>query len=244
MRGTTRLLVASSAAIIALVPPADGQVRAVTPIVPIVWKPMNALAPVSLAPGQRIVLGTEIWANTSQTYDVLEKLGAGTWVSWGERKLTNWCENVGPSGTPMLWCRGILGPISTTYAPAVEVRALIDLAGSNPSEIYTYQEVGTLAIPAISSPGMVQTLLQPGQSLRLLNDRILYQTPPHGWGGFSATDLVLYAGSIGGHVLGTWPQVQPIVVTDQSRRVAVLQLIGRHRADNWGVPKSVLYSVK
>lgn len=234
MREAIRLLVAWTVATIAPGAQAPGQTVARIPIVQLAWQPMGALAPVSVAPGERIVLGAEGWeAGKGQVYDVLEKLPAGTWGSWGRRKLTKSCFSS--------LCTGKWGPITTTWAPAVEVRALLDLVGGGPSEFYTFQPVGTLGSPAGSSAGMVRTMLQPGQSLRLLNDRILYQTPRYGWG---ATDLVLYAGEIGGHVVGNWTQTQPMLVTGPSREVAVLQLVGRHRADNWGVPPSILSDAK
>jgi hypothetical protein len=237
MRGTARLLVACTVATIALEGQAVGQSQARVPMVQPAWQPMGALAPVSVAPGERIVLGQETWeSGKPQVYDVIEKVAAGAWASWGRRKLTKSCMTLSPA-----FCTATWGPITTTWAPAVEVRALLDLVGGGPSEIYTFQAVGTLASPASSSAGMVRVVLQPGQSLRLLNDRTLYQTPRYGWG---ATDLVLYAGGIGGAVVGKWTQEQPLLVTGPSREVAVVHLLGQHRADNCGVPQSILSSAK
>ena len=190
MSGTPRLLLVLSAVIVAAAPQAAGQVATRTRLGP-AWTPMGALAPVSLSTGERIVLGTTTWsADKAQAYEVLEKLPATSWASWSLRKLNHTCMAYSP---PRL-CTTTWGPVLKTWAPAVQVRAMLDLVGGGPSEIYTYQEVGALAAPASASPGLVRAVLQPGQSLELLDHRVLYQTPLHGWG--PPTSCSMWAASV------------------------------------------------
>ena len=198
----------------------------------IAWTALPAMpVPVSLGATARIAI------KELHGYAAVGKVN-GIWHRWGLQQV---CVKVpegwncmpgqykGPASSCCTWKNSEKFP----YAPNAEMRALIDIAGTNPSQIFILQEIGTLASPVSAGGGMLQATLQPGQTLALINNRTL-TVVKYGWG---ATDYVLQSGA---QELDRWTTYGTVVMTDQSLRVAILRNIGAHRADNWGVPAGVL----